>query len=297
MEMGKTPHAGGARRVARRSASPILSMTLSLAAVFIPVLFMGGIIGRLFHEFAVTIMVAILISGFVSLSLTPDAVQPLPAARRASRHNAVLSRLRAGVRRHARRLRLDAARRHAPPLPDHAGRRRDAGGHHLICSSSCPRASSPARTPASFSGYTEAPQDISFDAMTRAAGQGGRRAGRGSEHRRLLFHIGTGGPTTSGNTGRLFIRLKPRDERRLTPEQVIESCAQAERDSRHPHLSAEPAAGAHRRADQPQPLSVHPARARHPGTVRLSARISKSACAPCRACSTSTATCRSRARW
>ena len=46
-------------------------MTLSLAAVFIPVLFMSGIIGRLFHEFAVVIMVAILISGFVSLSLTP----------------------------------------------------------------------------------------------------------------------------------------------------------------------------------------------------------------------------------
>src|SRR5262249_33243422 len=49
----------------------ILSMTISLAAVFIPVLFMGGIVGRLFHEFAVTIGVAILVSGFVSLSLTP----------------------------------------------------------------------------------------------------------------------------------------------------------------------------------------------------------------------------------
>src|SRR5262249_25009429 len=49
----------------------ILSMTLSLAAVFIPILFMGGIIGRLFHEFAVTIGVAILVSGFVALSLTP----------------------------------------------------------------------------------------------------------------------------------------------------------------------------------------------------------------------------------
>src|SRR5207302_10753579 len=49
----------------------ILSMTLSLAAVFIPVLFMGGIIGRLFHEFAVTIGAAILVSGVVSLTLTP----------------------------------------------------------------------------------------------------------------------------------------------------------------------------------------------------------------------------------
>src|SRR6202035_2250287 len=49
----------------------ILSMTLSLAAVFIPVLFMGGGLGRLLHEFAVTIMSAILVSGFVSLTLTP----------------------------------------------------------------------------------------------------------------------------------------------------------------------------------------------------------------------------------
>src|SRR5262249_34527739 len=49
----------------------ILSMTISLAAVFIPILFMGGILGRLFHEFAVTIGAAILVSGFVSLSLTP----------------------------------------------------------------------------------------------------------------------------------------------------------------------------------------------------------------------------------
>src|SRR5207302_1674166 len=49
----------------------IISMTISLAAVFIPVLFMGGILGRLLHEFAVTIMAAVLISGFVSLTLTP----------------------------------------------------------------------------------------------------------------------------------------------------------------------------------------------------------------------------------
>ncbi len=49
----------------------IVSMTISLVAVFIPVLFMGGIVGRLLHEFSVTIVVAILISGFVSLSLTP----------------------------------------------------------------------------------------------------------------------------------------------------------------------------------------------------------------------------------
>ena len=52
-------------------AFTILSMTVSLAAVFLPMLFMGGMIGRLLHEFAVTIGVAILVSGFVSISLTP----------------------------------------------------------------------------------------------------------------------------------------------------------------------------------------------------------------------------------
>ena len=70
MEMGKTP-LQAATDGAGEIGFTILSMTLSLAAVFIPLLFMGGIIGRLLHEFAVTIGAAILVSGFVSLSLTP----------------------------------------------------------------------------------------------------------------------------------------------------------------------------------------------------------------------------------
>ncbi len=70
MEKGETP-LEAAFRGSKEIGFTIISMTISLAAVFIPVLFMGGIVGRLFHEFAVTIGVAILISGFVSLSLTP----------------------------------------------------------------------------------------------------------------------------------------------------------------------------------------------------------------------------------
>jgi len=70
MEKGEKPFEA-ALRGAREIGFTILSMTLSLAAVFLPVLFMGGILGRLFHEFAVTIAMAVLISGFVSLSLTP----------------------------------------------------------------------------------------------------------------------------------------------------------------------------------------------------------------------------------
>src|SRR6476620_2277239 len=70
MEMGKSPMRAafdGSGEV----AFTILAMTLSLVAVFIPVLFMGGVVGRLLHEFSVTIGVAILVSGFVSISLTP----------------------------------------------------------------------------------------------------------------------------------------------------------------------------------------------------------------------------------
>jgi len=70
MEKG-TPPLEAAFTGAREVGFTILSMTLSLAAVFIPVLFMGGIVGRLFHEFAVTIGASILVSGVVSLTLTP----------------------------------------------------------------------------------------------------------------------------------------------------------------------------------------------------------------------------------
>src|SRR5439155_22876138 len=70
MEMGEKPFEA-ALKGSKEIAFTILSMTVSLAAVFIPVLFMGGIVGRLFREFSVVICVAILISGFVSLTLTP----------------------------------------------------------------------------------------------------------------------------------------------------------------------------------------------------------------------------------
>ena len=70
MEMGRSPMQA-ALDGSREIGFTIVSMTLSLAAVFIPVLFMGGIIGRLFREFAVMIGAAILISGFISLTLTP----------------------------------------------------------------------------------------------------------------------------------------------------------------------------------------------------------------------------------
>src|SRR5678810_1178334 len=70
MELGEKP-LEAAFNGSREIGFTILSMMISLAAVFIPILFMGGILGRLFHEFAVTIGAAIIVSGIVSLTLTP----------------------------------------------------------------------------------------------------------------------------------------------------------------------------------------------------------------------------------
>jgi HAE1 family hydrophobic/amphiphilic exporter-1 len=79
MEMGK-PALQATLDGAREIGFTIVSMTLSLAAVFIPLLFMSGIIGRLLHEFAVTIVSAAQVSGFVSLSLTPMLCSRMLAA-------------------------------------------------------------------------------------------------------------------------------------------------------------------------------------------------------------------------
>ena len=94
MEMGK-PRMQAALDGSKEIAFTIVSMTLSLAAVFIPILFMGGIVGRLMHEFAVTIAAAILVSGLVSLTLTPMLcsrfLKPLHSVRHGRLYNVIES--------------------------------------------------------------------------------------------------------------------------------------------------------------------------------------------------------------
>ena len=135
VEMGEDPLTAslvGSREI----GFTIVSMTLSLAAVFIPVLFMGGVLGRLFREFSVTICVAILISGVVSVTLTPmlcsrflkkpkhhgDAAKAERGATR-RRRLAIRGGDRARLRGAAQRLRPDAADR-APASRRHDGRLR-----------------------------------------------------------------------------------------------------------------------------------------------------------------------------
>jgi HAE1 family hydrophobic/amphiphilic exporter-1 len=103
IEMGK-PAYEAALTGSKEIGFTIVSMTLSLAAVFIPVLFMGGVLGRLFKEFAVTICAAILISGVVFDYVDPHAVQPLLETVRRAAALLVLPRHGKLLRRYAARL-------------------------------------------------------------------------------------------------------------------------------------------------------------------------------------------------
>src|SRR5205823_7072318 len=98
MEMGKSRREA-ALAGSREIGFTIISMTLSLVAVFIPVLFMGGIVGRLLHEFSVTIVVAILISGFVSLTLTPMLGSRFIKSDHGARHGIAYRALEGGFNR------------------------------------------------------------------------------------------------------------------------------------------------------------------------------------------------------
>jgi len=205
---------------AREIGFTVLSMTLSLAAVFIPVLFMSGIMGRLFHEFAVTIMVAIVISGFVSISLTPMLCSQFlrPPS---ERHNAIYRAsekvldgmlsaygwaLR-GVMRH-RFLTMTAA---AGTL-----------AATIYLAGVVPKGFIPSQDIRQLSGNTEARQDISFDSMARLQQQTATALADDPNIEAFISFMGTGNQQASVNQGRFFVRLKNRRERKLTPEEIIQ---------------------------------------------------------------------------
>ena len=219
MEMGK-PRMQAAFEGGREIGFTILSMTLSLAAVFIPVLFMSGIMGRLFHEFAVVIMAAIIISGFVSLSLTPMLcsrfLKPPGEGQNAFQRSSekVFDGMRdfygwtlRGVIRHRFLTMLTAAGTLAATIYLYG----------LV-----PKGFIPNQDTGQLSGSTEAPQDISFDGMVERQKEAAAVIQADPDVEAFASSVGQGGGTSSGNQGRFTIRLRPRSVRRSTPEQIIE---------------------------------------------------------------------------
>ena len=203
-------------------------MTLSLAAVFIPVLFMGGILGRLLHEFAVTIAVAVLVSGFVSLTLTPMLCSRFvkPPARNASRpgllrHAAVLRRACCGL--------YDRSLQVCPAASAHgrwSSRRSCSLATVLSCSWSFPKDFFPSEDTGQIFGVTEAGQDISFEAHARApAGPDADRERRTPTSRTTCPRSARAARPPAGNNGRIFMRLKPRSPSGRTWTRSSRICA------------------------------------------------------------------------
>ncbi len=220
MEMGKAP-LEAAYDGAAEIGFTILSMTLSLAAVFIPVLFMPGILGRLFHEFAVTICVAILISGCVSLTLTPMLcaryLRP-PAEARHGRLFAATERAFDGLLRGYERS-LGWVLRHRPATMGVSLALLAMTGLLFV---HVPKGFIPNEDQGFVFTVVEAAEGVSFEQMTRLqlAVTDIVRADPSVEE--LFSSISASSASTGStlNQGRMFLHLRPRAERPSADEVI-----------------------------------------------------------------------------
>jgi hydrophobic/amphiphilic exporter-1 (mainly G- bacteria), HAE1 family len=220
METGETP-LQAAFNGSREIGFTVLSMTLSLVAVFIPVLFMGGIVGRLLHEFAVTIGVAILVSGFVSLSLTPmlcSRFLKYEGEKKQGRLYETSEHLFEGM--------LQIYRSSLKFVLTHRLTTMVVSILILVATVfllwNFSYGFLPSEDIGQIFGFTEATQGISFESM--------------KQHQLAVMEVvrqdpnvdsfsstaGAGGPSATGNLGRIFVTLKPRSERKLTADEVIQ---------------------------------------------------------------------------
>ncbi len=194
----------------------ILSMTLSLVAVFIPVLFMGGLLGRLLHEFAVTITAAILVSGFVSLTLTPMLCSRFLRPHRPHETRGH-GRMYVALERLFDRL-LAAYDRTLQVCLRH--RLATLGALLLtvvltvVVALRLPLGFIPMEDDGSLFAFTEAAQDISFASMVQHQRAAAAIIARDPAVEAFMSALGGGHSSGGGfNSGRFFIRLKPRNER------------------------------------------------------------------------------------
>jgi len=218
MEMGESPlHA--ALKGSREIGFTIISMTISLAAVFIPVLFMGGLLGRLLNEFAVTIMTAILVSGVVSLTLTPMLGSRFLKEHKQQRHGRLYQaseRFFDGMLRvYDTTLKVAIRHRFATLMVSFA-----IVGATAWMFVVTPKGFLPSEDTGQIFAPTEAVQGISFQDMVRHQ-QAAAAIVRQNPNVDAFMSAAGGGPGgASSNAGRFFIRLKPREERQSAKEVV-----------------------------------------------------------------------------
>ncbi len=220
MEMGK-PAMKAAFDGSREIGFTILSMTLSLVAVFIPVLLMGGLLGRLFHEFAVTISAAILVSGFVSLTLTPMLCSRFLRDEHIKGHGRAYMAIENTYDRvlgfYERSLRWVMNHRRSA-LVFSLG---ILAGTALLFKY-VPKGFIPSEDAGRIFASTEAAEGTSFDAMIQHQKQLADIVARDPNVDHFMSSVAGGGGGSSSNQGRLMMRLKPRSERGLSADEVIQ---------------------------------------------------------------------------
>ena len=296
MEMGK-PAMRAAFDGAKEVEFTIIAMTVSLVAVFIPVLFMGGIVGRLLQEFAVTIGVAILVSCFVSISLTPMLCSRFLKTSHGKTHGRLYNADRAHVRRLAARsttCTLQFALRHRA-VTMALSLLLVAGAAYLF--TIVPKGFLPTR------GSGPLPGQHRGDPGHRLRGDGAPSAG---SRRRFSRRIPTspasaaawataaaGAAGSSSNQGRISVDLKPRSERtRVGRPDHGAAAAEAGAGARRARVHGQPASDQPRRhAAARARLPVHAAGHRHRRALSRGAAVRRSDARTSRASRTSTAIC------
>lgn len=219
MENGEKP-LQAALNGSREIGFTIVSMTLSLAAVFIPVLFMGGILGRLFREFAVTITVAILISGVVSITLTPMLcsrfLRPLGTGTKGLFYRAT-DRFLDGMK-HLYATSLGWVLQHRPVMVGVFFVVLIATGYLYVI---VPKGFIPDTDNDQFSVTSEAAQGTSFYQMAQYQQKVSDIIRNDPNVDSIMSSCGGSG-WGSANTGRMMVQLKPRRQRQLTVNQIVD---------------------------------------------------------------------------
>ena len=198
----------------------ILSLTVSLIAVLIPLLFMGDIVGRLFREFAITLSVTILVSAFVSLTLTPMMCSLLlhhkPKSQQSRLYLASERAFEAVIAFYGRTLRF-VLRYQTATLLVAVG----TLALTVVLYLDIPKGFFPVQDTGVILGISEAPQDVSFAAMSRRQQALARVILRDPAVESLSSFIGVDGTNTTINSGRIQINLKPVEERNGTASDII----------------------------------------------------------------------------
>ncbi len=222
IEAGMKPYEA-AMKGSREIGFTVLSMSISLIAVFLPILLMGGIIGKLFREFAVTLSVAIAVSLLVSLTTTPMLCARFLKQHDANRHGAIYRFFERAFDRlqHEYTLALRLVLRHQWVT---LGIALGCALLNIYLFMIVPKGFFPQQDTGRLGGRTRAAQDISFEAMAVKQKELAQMVLEDPSIATVTAFVGGGGPGGGGtNVGNMFIALKPLNERpgHLSADQVI----------------------------------------------------------------------------